>query len=207
MHSKEAIRTKIITLLKEDEEFRYIVSGLIGLQEILKRLEELSMRLEEQGKRLEELSMRLEEQGKRLEELTTSMAEVKVALGSLGRRWGKDLEKTVLAIYKHALEERGIKPGMVEKFKYRDVDGRYLKKGSDIELDVYIHNDKLYLIEVKSRAEADHVTWLTVKAPIVEEILGRKAEKIILVAVNIDKEAYQYAKQQGIEVIAGSIIE
>ena len=200
MPSRESVKAELISLLKEDEEFRYAVSGLIGLQEIL-------MRLEEQGKRLEELSMRLEEQGKRLEELTVSMAEVKVTLGSLGRRWGRDLEKTVLAIYRHALEEKGVEPGRVERFKYRDIDGRYVGKGADVEMDVYIHNEKLYLIEVKSRAEADDVTWLTVKAPIVEKILNRKAEKIILVAVNIDKEAYNLAKQQGIEVVAGTIIE
>jgi len=34
------LKVEIIKLLKEDEEFRYTVAGLIGMQEILKRLDQ-----------------------------------------------------------------------------------------------------------------------------------------------------------------------
>ncbi|MGQ4894567.1 MAG: hypothetical protein ACP6IQ_08100 [Candidatus Njordarchaeia archaeon] len=44
------IRKEIIRLLKEDEEFRYMVAGLIGIQEVLKRLD----RIEEEQKALRE---------------------------------------------------------------------------------------------------------------------------------------------------------
>jgi len=37
--SKEKLKSRIIELLKKDEEFRYAVAGLIGLQEILKKLD------------------------------------------------------------------------------------------------------------------------------------------------------------------------
>jgi len=33
------LKSKIFTLLKEDEEFRYAVAGMLGLEEILKRLD------------------------------------------------------------------------------------------------------------------------------------------------------------------------
>ena len=49
-------------------------------------------------------------------------------MGSIGRRWGRGLEK-VLEIYRHALEERGIEPGRVEKFSYIDEEGRYYRRG------------------------------------------------------------------------------
>ncbi len=32
-------RKEIIRLLKEDEEFRYMVAGLIGIEEVLRRLD------------------------------------------------------------------------------------------------------------------------------------------------------------------------
>ena len=35
----ESLRSKILRLLKEDEEPRYAVAGLIGLEEVLKRLD------------------------------------------------------------------------------------------------------------------------------------------------------------------------
>jgi len=185
-----------------------------GFQEILKRLDEHDKRLSEITeilRRHEEILKRHEEilsgHGKTLNELVKAVGELKVAMGSLGRRWGVDLEKTILKIYKDALESRGIEPGKVEKFIYTDVDGKYYRQGARLEIDVYIHDDKVYLIEVKSHAELDDVEWLFDKAAIVGKILGRKIERVMLVAVNVDKEAFERANQLGIDVIYGSIIE
>lgn len=52
--------------------------------------------------------------------------------------------------------------------------------------------------------QAEDVEWFLDKAAIVEKILGRKADKLVLVAVNIDKEAFERAQSLG---IAGAIIE
>ncbi|MFP3191723.1 MAG: DUF3782 domain-containing protein [Thermoproteus sp.] len=158
-------------------------------------------------KALEEQSKLLEGHERRLEELTRAVGELKVAVGSLGRRWGRDLERTVLELYRHALEERGIEPGRVEKFVYTDVDGRFYRSGARIEVDVYIHDGKMYLVEVKSHAELEDVEWFYEKAGIVERILGRKAERLIIVAVDIDKEALERAQQLGIDAIYGAVVE
>jgi t-SNARE complex subunit (syntaxin) len=37
--AKDGLKSRILRMLKEDEEFRYAVAGLIGLEEILKRLD------------------------------------------------------------------------------------------------------------------------------------------------------------------------
>jgi len=158
-------------------------------------------------KALEEQSKLLGAHERRLEELTRAVGELKVAVGSLGRRWGRDLERTVLELYRHALEERGIEPGRVEKFVYTDVDGRFYRSGARIEVDVYIHDGKMYLVEVKSHAELEDVEWFYEKAGIVERILGRKAERLIIVAVDIDKEALERAQQLGIDAIYGAVVE
>ena len=78
-----------------------------------------------------------------MEELTKAVGELKVAVGSLGRRWGRGLERTVLELYEHALEEKGVEAGKVEKFIYTDVDGRFYRRGARIEVDVYIHDEKV----------------------------------------------------------------
>jgi hypothetical protein len=39
LEATENLKTKMLRLLKEDEEFRYAVAGLIGMEEILKRLD------------------------------------------------------------------------------------------------------------------------------------------------------------------------
>ena len=178
-----------------------------GFERAFKILEEHTQILREHSKILEGHTRLLEEHSKRLEELTRAVGELKVAMGSLGRRWGRDLERTVLELYRHALEERGVEPGKVDRFVYTDIDGRFYRRGARIEVDVYIHDEKMYLVEVKSHAELDHVEWFYDKTQIVEKILGRKAEKLILVAVNIDKEALERARELGIDVVYGAIIE
>jgi len=178
-----------------------------GFEKTFKTLEEHTNILQQHSKLLEEHSKLLERHEKRLEELARAVGELKVAVGSLGRRWGRDLERTVLELYRHALEERGVEPGRVEKFVYTDVDGRFYRRGARIEVDVYIHDGGMYLVEVKSHAELDDVEWFYEKAGIVEKILGRKAAKLIIVAVNIDKEALQRAQELGIEAVYGAVIE
>ncbi|MCC6055629.1 MAG: DUF3782 domain-containing protein [Desulfurococcaceae archaeon] len=176
------------------------------LQEHSKRLEELSKRVEEMNKVLMEHSKRLEEHSKRLEELAKEVARQGVVLGSIGRRWGKDLEKMVLELYRHVLEERGIIPEKIERFAYVDSDGRYYVKGSKIEFDIYMHNDRIYLVEIKSHADVEDVEWLYKRAEIYEKLTKRKPDKLILVAIHIDDDAYARAKELGIDVIYGAII-
>ena len=178
-----------------------------GFEKTFKTLEEHTNLLQQHSKLLEEHSKLLERHEKRLEELARAVGELKVAVGSLGRRWGRDLERTVLELYRHALEERGVEPGRVEKFVYTDVDGRFYRRGARIEVDVYIHDGGMYLVEVKSHAELDDVEWFYEKAGIVEKILRRKAAKLIIVAVSIDKEALQRAQELGIEAVYGAVIE
>jgi len=178
-----------------------------GFEKTFKILQEHTNLLQQHSKLLEEHSNLLERHEKRLEELARAVGELKVAVGSLGRRWGRDLERTVLELYRHALEERGVEPGRVEKFVYTDVDGRFYRRGARIEVDVYIHDGGMYLVEVKSHAELDDVEWFYEKAGIVEKILGRKAAKLIIVAVNIDKEALQRAQELGIEAVYGAVID
>jgi hypothetical protein len=259
MLSKEE-KLRFLNTLREDEEFRLAVAGLLGLNTILEELKKLrqdfqahleleekrweendkkweqvfkkleehskileqhSKMLEQQGKLLEEHrkvleehtkilqqhSKMLEEHSRQLQEQGKSLAELKVVIGSLGRRWGSDLERTVLEIYRQALETKGIKPENIAKFTYEDVEGKYYRRGAKIEVDIYMHNDTTVLIEVKSRAELEDVEWFLDKAEIVEKIIGRKADKLIIVAVNIDKDAYERAQALGIDVVAGAVIE
>ncbi|AFA39134.1 Protein of unknown function (DUF1626) [Pyrobaculum oguniense TE7] len=158
----------------------------------------------QEHRRFDEVNKRLKAH-ESFEVLAKSVGELKVAMGSLGRRWGRGLE--MLALYKHALEERVIEPDKVERFIYTDVDGRYYRPGARLEIDVYIHDDRIYLIEVKSHAELEDVERLFDKARIVERILNRWADKVLIVAVNIDKDALERAKQLGIDVIYGSVID
>ncbi|MEM3169132.1 MAG: hypothetical protein QXM91_07430, partial [Nitrososphaerota archaeon] len=65
MAARERLKSRILKLLREDEEFRYAVAGLIGLDEILKRLDRHESHIIEILKRLdrhEERFLRIEQE-------------------------------------------------------------------------------------------------------------------------------------------------
>jgi hypothetical protein len=162
-----------------------------SLEGLLKAVEELRKAVNEMRKTYDERFRSHEEQLKRID----------VTLGSIGR--GRDLENMVLEIFRKALERRGVEPGRVEKLTLEGVEGVRL------EIDVYIHDGKAYLIEVKSRAELAHVDWFSQRARLAAEALakqGKKVERLILVDVHVDEEALERARQLGIDVIYGNVL-
>ncbi len=194
----QSLKEELLELLEKDKEFRYAVAGLLGYKEILERITSL----EERVIRLEERIVSLEE---KFDKLTY---KVEVTIGSMGRRWGSDLERMVLEIFKEALERRGIEPGEVRKFRFKDEDGSVTGvKGRIVDVDVLVKDSELYVIEVKSRAELDHVEYLREKVKFVEKVMGRGVDRVMIVAVNVDRDAYDRAKELGIEVICGHVID
>jgi len=233
--SKEE-KLRILKTLEEDSEFRYAMAGAIGLLEILKRLdsieakieehskvlqehskvlqehsrrlEEHSKRIEEHSKVLEEHSKRIEELSKRIEELVKAVGELKVSVGSMGRRMGLDLERAILNVYKDALIGLGIRDvNEIEKFTYRDLDGKFFERGAKIEIDVYAHDQEAYLIEVKSMLEEGDVDWFNEKCKAVSELIGKRVARKIIVAVNATREALARAGELGVDVVYGALVD
>jgi hypothetical protein len=69
-----------------------------GFEAMFKAVEELRIAIEEMRKTYDERLKRLE-----------------VTMGHLGGRWGGDLEKVVLELFKEELERRGVEAERVEK--------------------------------------------------------------------------------------------
>jgi hypothetical protein len=208
---------------EHDKKFNEII---IELKEHRKILEEHTKTLGEHTKILGEHTRilgnhtkRLEEHDKKFNEIINEMRDLKkdvellsdkveVTIGSMGKKWGIGLERTVLKIFKETLETKGIEPGKVEKFKFKDENGSITGiKGKIIDVDVLIKDEKLYVIEVKSTAEIDHIEHLIEKTNAIKKILKRPVDKIFLIAINVDKEAYERAKEANIEVIYSNILE
>ncbi len=202
-----------------EEHDRKFSELLEELREHRKLLEEHGKRLEEHDRHLVAIERRLEEHDRKFSELLEEIARlrrefnrlsmrVEVTIGSVGRRWGTDLERLVLEIFRETLEREGIKPGRVEKFRVRDADGRLTGvRGRVVDVDVLVRDDRVYVLEVKSRAEIEHVEALPEKARVVEKVLGRMVDRIYMVAVNVDREAYERARELGIRVVCGNVID
>ena len=211
---EEARREDIARIGEALSKMTLVLEGILGeLREHRRILEEHSKILKEHSRILEEHSRILEGHTKILEghsamlkEHSRMLGELKVMVGSMGRRWGRDFEETVLAIYKDELARRGLDVRFVRRFSYVDVDGRFGLKGNVYEFDVIIEGDGVTVVEVKSRATRDDVVWFYEKVRRVESLLG-SVKRLLVVAVNIDKEALERAQELGIDTIYGAVIE
>ena len=188
-------RSRIIKLLKEDEEFRYMVAGLIGLEDIRRgqielreaiarleeshrRLEESHRALEESHKKLEESHWRLEESHRRLEEshrrLEESVANLNDAVARLAeeqRRVSRTLRSITRYIEEVSITLEEEARSMIElRLRQRGIQ---IKLGALIrpyvELDIYGSDDNLTVIgEAKTRLAPRHVRDLERKIDLVK---------------------------------------
>ena len=111
------LKSEILRLLKEDEEFRYAVAGLLGLSEILKRLdalteEQVSLR-KEQTKIWEELRLLREDMVNGFKRYDEMLAKLREDMINGFKRHDELLEK-------HSRELVKLREDMVNGFKRHD---------------------------------------------------------------------------------------
>ena len=211
--AKERLKSRILRLLKEDEEFRYAVAGLIGLEEILRRLD----RNEEEIAKLREDMMRgFERHDREIERLREDMNKLREdmlkgfelverrisrlenLISALGARWGMMAEDAFREGLKGILEkEMGLR---VERWITIDEEGIVYGFKSVIEIDVAIKDGKTLLIEVSSRVGPSDVAAFSRKAELYEKETGTKPDRLIMVTPYAEETAIEAAKALGIEV-------
>jgi hypothetical protein len=178
--SARELKSRILKLLKEDEEFRYAVAGLLGLEEILKRLDRHEAEL-----------VRLREDMNRGFEL------IERHISALGARWGLMAEDAFREGLRGLLEkELRFK---VERWRVYDNAGIVFGYPSEVEVDIAVSDGKLILIEVSSHVKASDVLQFKRKAELYEKVTGRKPDRLIIVTPYIDEKALEAARQLGVE--------
>jgi len=178
--STRELKSRLLKLLREDEEFRYAVAGLLGLEEILKRLDRHEAEL-----------VRLREDMNRGFEL------IERHISALGARWGLMAEDAFRDGLRGLLErELGLK---VERWRVYDNAGIVFGYPSEVEVDIAVSDGKLILIEVSSHVRASDVLQFRRKAELYERVTGRKPDRLIIVTPYIDEKALEAARQLGVE--------
>jgi len=189
------LKSRLLRLLKEDEEFRYAVAGLLGLEEILKRLD----RHEAELVRLrEDMNNLREDMNKLREDMNRGFELVERHITALGARWGIMAESASKESLRGLLEkELGYR---VEKWTAYDEAGKVYRYPSVVDLDITVSDGKLILLEVSSHIKASDITTFKRKAELYTEKTGKKTDKLVVVTPYIDERAAQAAKELGIEV-------
>jgi hypothetical protein len=192
--STRELKSRILKLLREDEEFRYAVAGLLGLEEILKRLD----RHEAELVRLREDMNRLREDMNKLrEDMIRGFELIERHISALGARWGLMAEDTFREGLRGLLEgELGLK---VERWRVYDNAGIVFGYPSEVEVDIAVSDGKLILIEVSSYVRASDVLQFRRKAELYEKMTRRKPDRLIIVTPYIDERVLEAARQLGVE--------
>jgi len=192
--SARELKSRILKLLREDEEFRYAVAGLLGLEEILKRLD----RHEAELVRLrEDMNKLREDMNKLREDMIRGFELVERHISALGARWGLMAGDAFREGLRGLLEkELGLK---VERRRVYDNAGIVFGYPSEVEVDIAVSDGKLILIEASSHVRASDVLQFRRKAELYEKMTGRKPDRLIIVTPYIDEKALEAARQLGVE--------
>jgi hypothetical protein len=182
------------------------VAGLIGLEEVLKRLDRHEaelVRLREDMNRLREdmvegFKRHDEEIAKLREDMNRGFELVERHISALGARWGVMAESAFREGLKGLLEkEFGFK---VEKWRAYDEAGLVFGYPSEVDLDVAVSDGRLILVEFSSHVRASDVFQFKRKAELYRAKTGRKPDRLIVVAPYVDDKALEASKQLGVEV-------
>jgi hypothetical protein len=208
----EQLKDKILTLFREDQEFRYAIAGLLGWEEILRRLDRheeelsrLSRETAELRKETTELRKETTELRKEMTKLRQDMMEgfqlVHRQLSALGARWGLMSERAFREGLRGLLErELGLR---VEKWARMDREGRVFGHPGRVEVDVAVRDGKVVLVEVKSHVGRADVYSFRRKAEFYEKVGGKKPSRLLMVTPYAEREALRTARHLGVEIYTG----
>ncbi len=213
-----AIKEEFLRLLKEDEEFRYTVAGILGLDSILRELKQLredfnrfieleNKRWEENNKKWEENNKRWEEANKRFEAIENELKQLRIdfnntfasfnrRLDALGARWGIVSEQAFRNGMKGVVEKL-LGVGKVERWIFRDDSGEVYGYPSEIEIDILIKDNEHILIEIKSSISRGDVIEFWRKGKLYEKVTGFKP-KLVIISPYVDDRALEDINRFGI---------
>ncbi|RLI74846.1 hypothetical protein DRP04_14185 [Archaeoglobales archaeon] len=178
----EEEKEKFLRTLETDKNFRYAVAGLIGLKEVLERLEKVEKRIEEHSKRIEDLSK---------------------VIAAIGARWGVLSESAFREGMRRIVQDiLGV--AKVDKWVYFDSEGFVFGRPSVVEVDLVIKDGEHMLIEVKSSVSRGDVLELVRIGELYEKVTGVKP-RLMIVSPFVDEKARQLASEFGIAVSEGEV--
>jgi len=221
------LRVAVLKLLREDEEFRYAVAGLIGMEEILKRLDrhggELVKLREDMSRGFQRYDQLFAEVFERFEKHDQLFVEL---LRKLDRHWEESARfragvESAFDRFQRHLDALGVMCGLVseeafreglrgvvekvfgfklEKWEAYDREGRVFGYEAVVEVDVAVKDGRVMLVEMTPRAQMSDVAVFKRKAELYAEKEGRRPDRLIIVTPYVDEKAVRLAARLGIEL-------
>jgi hypothetical protein len=161
-----------------------------------RRFEAVDRRFEAVDRRFEAIIEELRRHGQQISDMQQEFREMRVGLSSLGIRVGYGLEEAIRGVVE---EFAGESFPFAERLVLRDESGEvYGVAGADVEFDLYAHNSRAYLVEVKSHLKAGDVLIFEKKVKLAERTLGQQVVPLVI-ALSMEPRAEQQMRELGIK--------
>ena len=192
------LKEEFLKLLREDVEFRYAVLGLLGIEEILRRIDKNTEAIKALQEQVRKHGLILEEHTKALRSLQEQIVSLQRRIDALGARWGLLAEEAFRESMKGILEKI-LGKVKVEKWSYYDKEGEVFGYPSLIEVDMVIKDREHFLIEIKSSTSRGDVHELYRIGKLYERVVKVKP-KLMIIICYADNSAKEAAKILGVEL-------
>jgi hypothetical protein len=206
----EVVDQRFETLLREMNQRFEVVDQRFEtlLREMNQRFEAVDQRFEtllrEMNQRFEAVDRRFEAVDRRFEGVIAELREQRLHLSALGGRVGRGLEFIVKGIVE---EFAGESFPLADRLVLVDTEGEVFGvPGAEVEFDLYAHNGRASLVEVKSHLKTDDVLKFQRKAVFAEAKLGRPLTRLII-ALSMDSKAEALMRRLGIEYQVRATLE
>jgi hypothetical protein len=165
-------------------------------QDMDRRFEAVDRRFEAVDRRFEAIIEELRQHGQQISAMQQEFREMRVGLSSLGIRVGYGLEEAIRGVVE---EFAGESFPFAERLVLRDQSGEvYGVVGADVEFDLYAHNGRAYLVEVKSHLQSGDVLIFDKKIKFAERQLARQVIPLVI-ALSMEPRAEQQMRELGIK--------
>jgi hypothetical protein len=165
---------------------------------------QMDKRFEAMDKRFEALQAQMD---KRFEAQYKEIMKISVAIGSLGRRSGKSLENTILAILNDEIIKENIDVSQIKKENLFDEHGAVFWKNYKSDIDILIQNGKIILIEVKYHASKHKIERFVRNSKLYTLQFKKDFDELVMICLEIKRSDLRIAKEFGVNIIAGTILQ
>ncbi len=148
----------------------------------------------------------IEQMNTGFEEARKERKLIDAKIDSIGRRSGEALENTILYLLKERLIQENIQSSSIKKEILIDKEGTVFWKNYSTDIDILIQNGKTILIEIKYYADNRDIFHLKKNAELYKTLLNKEYDELMFICLEINEVNLHQAEQQGVKVIAGSII-
>ncbi len=160
--------------------------------------EESDRRWEESQRQWRELKQESDQRWETLlKEIHRVNKRIDRTIGALGARWGVNSEKAFREAIEAILTE--LTNLKVENYLSYDEKGEVFGHPDQIELDVIIKNDEVWVIEIKSSMSKADMYVFDRKVKFFQKQQGKKVNRKLVISPMIEPKAYKVAKKLGIE--------